>query len=127
VQEISAASSEQNSGAEQINNAIQQLDQIIQQNASSSEQMASTAEELASQAEQLQHTMAFFKIDGTAQRTREAEERAGRAPGAKTNLIEQKNLEGGRRKAHDKSEDSIIDIVQSGDDGDDLDTEFERY
>ncbi|HEX8947535.1 MAG TPA: methyl-accepting chemotaxis protein, partial [Dissulfurispiraceae bacterium] len=54
VQEISAASNEQNSGAEQINKAIQQLDQVIQQNASASEEMASTSEELASQAEQLQ-------------------------------------------------------------------------
>ncbi|MGE4553199.1 MAG: methyl-accepting chemotaxis protein, partial [Desulfovibrionaceae bacterium] len=34
VQEISAASAEQNSGASQINRAIQQLDQVIQQNAS---------------------------------------------------------------------------------------------
>ena len=34
VQEISAASKEQDSGAEQINKAIQQLDQVIQQNAS---------------------------------------------------------------------------------------------
>ena len=45
VQEISAASSEQNSGADQINKAIQQLDQVIQQNASATEEMASTAEE----------------------------------------------------------------------------------
>ncbi|MFW6357490.1 MAG: methyl-accepting chemotaxis protein, partial [bacterium] len=61
VQEIAAASHEQNSGAEQINKAIQQLDQVIQQNASASEEMASTSEELSSQAQQLQATMAFFK------------------------------------------------------------------
>jgi methyl-accepting chemotaxis protein len=63
VQEISAASTEQNSGTAQINQAIQQLDQVIQQNAAASEEMASTAEELTSQAEQLQSTIAFFKID----------------------------------------------------------------
>ena len=62
IQEISAASNEQNSGAEQINKAVQQLDQVIQQNASASEEMASTSEELSSQAEQLQQTMGFFKI-----------------------------------------------------------------
>ncbi len=61
VQEISAASNEQNTGAEQINKAIQQLDQVIQQNASGTEQIASTAEELASQAAQLQDTISFFK------------------------------------------------------------------
>ncbi len=63
VQEISAASNEQNTGAEQINKAIQQLDQVIQQNASASEEMASTSEELASQAEQLQSAIAFFKVN----------------------------------------------------------------
>ncbi len=63
VQEITAASNEQNSGAEQINQAIQQLDQVIQQNATVSEEMASTSEELASQAEQLQDTISFFKAD----------------------------------------------------------------
>ncbi len=66
VQEISAASKEQDSGADQINKAIQQLDQVIQQNASASEEMASTAEELSSQAEQLQSTISFFRIDERA-------------------------------------------------------------
>ena len=66
VQEITAASNEQSSGADQINKAIQQLDQVIQQNASASEEMASTSVELMSQAEQLQTTISFFKIDGAA-------------------------------------------------------------
>ena len=61
VQEISASSSEQNSGAEQINSAIMQLDQVVQQNASSSEESASMSEELAGQAAQMQETMEFFK------------------------------------------------------------------
>ncbi len=63
VQEISASSKEQDSGAEQINTAIQQLDNVIQQNASASEQMAATSEELSSQAEQLQNIIEFFRID----------------------------------------------------------------
>jgi methyl-accepting chemotaxis protein len=63
VQEISAASREQDTGAEQINKAIQQLDQVIQQNAGASEEMASTSEELTSQAEQLQSSIAFFRMD----------------------------------------------------------------
>jgi len=61
VQEISAASREQDTGAEQINKAIQQLDQVIQQNASSCEEIASTSEELAAQAEQLQSSIAYFR------------------------------------------------------------------
>lgn len=63
VQEISASSKEQDTGADQINKAIQQLDQVIQQNAGATEEMASTTEELSSQAEQLKATIAFFTLD----------------------------------------------------------------
>jgi methyl-accepting chemotaxis protein len=63
VQEISASSKEQDTGADQINKAIQQLDQVIQQNAGATEEMASTSEELSSQAEQLKSTIAFFTLD----------------------------------------------------------------
>jgi len=62
VQEISAASTEQNSGADQVNQAIQQLDQVIQRNASAAEEIASTAEELSGQAEQLQAAVSFFQL-----------------------------------------------------------------
>ena len=66
VQEITAASREQDSGAAQINKAIQQLDQVIQQNASGSEETSSTSEELASQAAQLQSAIAFFRVNGAS-------------------------------------------------------------
>jgi len=62
IQDVSAASSEQHTGAEQINQAIQQLDTIIQQNAGAAEELAATAEELSSQSEQLQTNVAFFRI-----------------------------------------------------------------
>ena len=62
VQEIAAASMEQNSGADQINNAIQQLNQVIQQNAASSEEMASSSEELSGQAEQMREVVSYFEI-----------------------------------------------------------------
>ncbi|MBB6479300.1 methyl-accepting chemotaxis protein [Spirochaeta isovalerica] len=63
VEEISAASNEQQSGVDQITTAIHQLDKIIQSNASSSEELASTSEELAAQAEQLKATIQYFKIN----------------------------------------------------------------
>jgi methyl-accepting chemotaxis protein len=62
IQEISAASIEQNSGADQINTAIQQLNQVTQQNASASEELATNSEELANQSEQLRDLISFFKI-----------------------------------------------------------------
>jgi methyl-accepting chemotaxis protein len=63
VQEIAAASIEQNSGADQVNNAIQQLNQITQQNAAASEEMATSSEELSGQAQQLMDMISFFKVD----------------------------------------------------------------
>jgi len=62
VQEITAASLEQNTGAKQINASIQQLNQITQQNASSSEEMTANSENLFSQANALKNIMSFFKI-----------------------------------------------------------------
>ena len=62
VQEISAASEEQSSGATEINGAIDQLNKITQQSSSSSEELAATSEEMSSQAEQLQQLMTYFKI-----------------------------------------------------------------
>ena len=76
VQEIAAASREQNAGADQINKAIQQLDQVIQQNASASEEMASTSEELSSQAEQLLSTVSFFRLKGSHGGSRRAAPKA---------------------------------------------------
>jgi methyl-accepting chemotaxis protein len=61
VQEISAASLEQNSGANQVNNAIMQLNSVTQKNAAAAEEMSSSAEELAGQAEQLKELISFYK------------------------------------------------------------------
>ncbi|MGA7155367.1 MAG: methyl-accepting chemotaxis protein [Acidobacteriaceae bacterium] len=61
VQEITAASKEQDTGAEQINKALQQLEHVIQQNAAASEEMASTTEELTGQADQLVSALGFFR------------------------------------------------------------------
>ncbi len=63
VQEISAASREQDAGADQISKSIQQLDAVIQQNASASEEIASTSEELSGQSEQLAEMISFFTVD----------------------------------------------------------------
>lgn len=63
VQEIAAASVEQNTGADQVNGAIQQLSQVTQGNASAAEEMSSNAEELNSQAEELKAAVSYFKLD----------------------------------------------------------------
>jgi methyl-accepting chemotaxis protein len=63
VQEIVAASIEQNLGADQVNNAIQQLNHVTQQNAATSEEMATSSEELASEAQQLLDMISYFKLE----------------------------------------------------------------
>ncbi|NLF43594.1 MAG: HAMP domain-containing protein, partial [Bacteroidales bacterium] len=62
VQEIAAASIEQNTGSQQVNSAILQLNNVTQSNASSAEQMASSSEVLTEQAERLKDTIAYFKL-----------------------------------------------------------------
>ena len=79
VQEISAASREQTTGAGQINASIQQLNQVIQQNAGAAEEMASTAEELAAQAEQ-QQSMIESLIGPAPGIAKKGRQRASRKP-----------------------------------------------
>jgi methyl-accepting chemotaxis protein len=81
VQEISAASKEQDTGAGQINQALIQLEKIIQQNASASEELAATTQELSSQSEQLVGVLAFFRTgndEGHSARSRSGVENPGR-------------------------------------------------
>lgn len=124
VQEISAASGEQNAGADQINKAIQQLDQVIQQNASATEEIASTAEELSSQATLLIDTIAYFKVD--------TNNRRAKAPaGESRKMIAGKARSGNNGNGHPKTRTDgpsagtgvVIDLSE-GHDG--LDSEFER-
>ena len=63
VREITFASNEQTTGADQISTAMSQLNQITQQNAAGSEELAATAQEMSGQAEQLQALVAQFKVD----------------------------------------------------------------
>ncbi len=124
VQEIAAATVEQDAGASQINKAVQQLDQVVQQNASAAEEMASTSEELSSQAEQLLASMGFFQVDAHAgQRTAgamTASSGGGRFTTAKT--AESQRLPGPKREGA-KQGGVMLDMGGS-DDGDD---DFERF
>lgn len=79
VQEIAAASMEQNSGADQINSAIQQLNTVIQQNAAASEEMASSSEELSSQADQMKEVISYFVVDHHQQRVVQAKKAPNRS------------------------------------------------
>jgi methyl-accepting chemotaxis protein len=127
VQEITAASKEQDTGAEQINKALQQLERVIQQNASASEEMASTTEELTGQSDQLVSALGFFRTGDegrpstqqfagtkTARNVNVAPQRVTRSNGQAVPL---------RSKAAGRSGVSL----KLKDKEDDLDKGFERY
>jgi methyl-accepting chemotaxis protein len=119
VQEISAASKEQDTGAEQINKALQQLEKVIQQNASASEEMASTTEELTGQSDQLVSALGFFHT---------GEEGGRKGAGAKSARPSASASHAAKPAVH------ASPGVKSGgvnlrlkDKHDELDGEFERY
>ncbi|MFA6041235.1 MAG: methyl-accepting chemotaxis protein, partial [Methylophilus sp.] len=62
--EISAASSEQSSGIDQVNHAITSMDEVTQQNAALVEEAAAAAESLVEQAVSLMDTVSSFKLQG---------------------------------------------------------------
>jgi methyl-accepting chemotaxis protein len=62
VQDVSAASLEQNSGANQVNDAIQKLNSVTQQFAASAEQIAGNSITLSDRAGELKSVINFFKI-----------------------------------------------------------------
>lgn len=91
VQEISAASREQDTGAAQINQAIRELDQVIQQNATAAAEAASVAQSLSGQAEALAAEVAFFRLpasDRPAEAARPARPASPAAPRSVTPAAE---------------------------------------
>ena len=63
--EITAASSEQSQGIEQVNRAISQMDDVTQQNAALVEEAAAAAESLEQQAQEMAELMASFRLADT--------------------------------------------------------------
>lgn len=139
VQEIAAASGEQNTGAMQVNKAIQQLDQVIQQNSSASEEMAGTAEELATQAQQLQTSIAFFKVaasSGSSAAAPSPKPARHVLPPPKPSsaiktmpLVARAHAAGSGDNGHARSADggAVIALAEKPGNGDGRDREFQRY
>ena len=125
VQEISAASREQSTGAGQISKAIQQLDQVVQQN-------ASVSEELAAQTEELQTTIAFFTVDEAGPDSAHGVESASnvmriKAATGRSLTAPIDTREKDKRNAENASAGYNVDMQQKNVNGDALDNEFERY
>jgi len=123
VQEITASSNEQRTGADQINSAIQQLDNVIQQNAASSEEMAATSEQLAAQAQQMIETISYFRLGDTYDIHQQIEYKKPKALPEKPKEIAKKTLNT-KKKESSKSVNGIeLDLG----DLDSLDSDFEEH
>jgi len=128
VQEISAASKEQDTGAEQINKALQQLEQVIQQNASAAEEMAATTEELTGQSDQLVSALSFFRTgdqDREPARTNGGS-RASRPAPAAQRAVKPNNGQAVSMGARPAAKAGGVSL-RLKDKHDELDGEFERY
>ena len=123
VQEISAASVEQNSGAEQVNSALQQLNQVTQQNAAASEEMATSSEELASQAEQLKEIVNFFKIENTEKNSGFRNNKLQHFYSDKNESKQSQKSNSRFRKKDTENKGVDINLVET----DNLDQEFESF
>ena len=112
VQEISAASIEQNAGTEQINQGMQQLDAVVQQNSSASEEMAATAEELSAQAAEMRSTIAaLIDIKGGVQVA---------SPGTRRHRTQVAHI------AKEKTQGAFLQLGSGSGGEDELDNDFER-
>jgi methyl-accepting chemotaxis protein len=124
VQEITAASKEQDTGSEQINKALQQLEKVIQQNASAAEEMASTTEELTGQSDQLISALGFFRT-GDAGHASSSHSAGARLTGSLTSL-QQAVGQGAAHAALKHGTKSGV-ALKMRETGDRIDQEFERF
>ncbi len=129
VQEITAASKEQDTGAEQINKALQQLEKVIQQNASASEEMAATTEELTAQSDQLVGALAFFQTGEAGHSTpvRSSSSKHGSHGDSASHKPSRPNGHAGHAASSGAAAPKAGVHLKLKDKADELDKEFERY
>ena len=96
--EISAASSEQSAGIDEINRAITQMDAVTQQNAGLVEQAAATAESMKQEAKKLAEAVSVFKLD-ESNVDESLSQRLTAAPIAKQELTLLERRRSGRQKS----------------------------
>jgi methyl-accepting chemotaxis protein len=127
VQEITAASREQDTGASQLNKALQQLEKVIQQNASASETMAATTEQLTGQSDQLMSALGFFRTgDQPSGRTARSAAPRGARPAAASAPRTSSASTGGAVSVRATSKSGGVSL-KMGDGADDLDGDYERF
>jgi len=127
VQEITAASKEQNSGAEQVNNALQELNNVVQRNASASEEIAHNADDLSNKGNQLKDAISFFKIDEAAIRKGVLATNSGSEKGVHQPIStpQTANTTETPQKASTTQENAGVEIKLDGNES--IDDEYEKF
>ena len=91
--EISAASSEQSAGIDQVNKAVIQMDEVTQQNAALVEEAAAAAESMQEEAERLSEAVSVFKLaEGMADKYQPQHFTSSRETDAESRPVTRKNL-----------------------------------
>lgn len=88
IGEITARSSEQTDGLEQINASVSQLDQMTQQNAALVEESAAAAESLKEQAGRLSQTVSVFRVESGGRSTHSLAAASANAKSSHTDAYE---------------------------------------
>lgn len=125
--EISAASSEQTTGLQQISRAMNQLDEGTQANAASSEEIAASSEEISAQADQMKKlvdNLSHTVIGTTAHGEQNAEHTGSRfslnpaKPTAKVLKFETKKASPSKFSVAKKTQNSAAETIPFDDDND---------
>ncbi|MDR3554923.1 MAG: methyl-accepting chemotaxis protein [Syntrophobacteraceae bacterium] len=89
ISDISAASTEQAQGIDQVNKAVGEMDKVVQQNAANAEESASAAEEMNSQAEQMKSFVGELVaiVDGSGDGNTRDRKSKGLAPNRRLALL----------------------------------------
>lgn len=106
IKEITAASMEQKTGADQINQAMQQLNMITQENASSSDLLTQSSEQLSELAANLQKAVSIFNIG------EETELKAAKIKSPAENRLKKEKVKNQRDK---KEKSASVKSPQKGD------------
>ena len=129
MQEITAASIEQNSGVDQINNSIQQLNHVTQQNAVVSDEISKNAKALHDYADELKDMVSFFTIEEMKQKSRSAFSSKNtvkeKTESAKQTVSAPKITEEKEHKRKPKDSSGGVNLNMFGDDS--ADSDYEKF
>lgn len=130
IQEITAASLEQNANANQINKAVQQFNSVVQQNSATAEELSASSEQLAAQSQSLQDAIGFFTLDKKASQIELVQKQIMQYVSDAFKTVKDKDFDNFEITIKEKQSKSAIDEVigmKSNKIDDDLEKEFEDF